>query len=176
LERDLAEYVKGLEESLRKREITPIIYEMDLKEMDNRIITFLALYQPQGWLLREIVAYLKIIPFLYKIRKSIKGFLKKGGEVNNPVLDQLYQLSLTALNSLKMGVIAGDIEEVLPSILESEKRADQLYKELVKEVKSMEELEEGLKLLNLAKKLERITDSVKTIAYYLLFAQEGYSL
>jgi len=175
LEQKLAKYIDGLEGSLKQKELADILYQLDLKELDNRLITFLALYQPQGWLLREIVAYLKIVPFLHKIRKSIKGYLR-GKENSNSALEELYRLSLSALNSLKIGVASGSIEKVMGTILESERKADQLYKELLREVKVTENLDKGLELLNLAKKLERITDSVRTIAYYLLFAQEGYPI
>jgi phosphate transport system protein len=173
LERELARFVKGLEESLANRELSEELLKLDLKEFDNRVIRFLALYHPQGALLREIIAYLKIVPFLQKIKKSIKGYLKKGKKVKHPILEELYLNSLEALRQLKMGILAGDVEEVLPALAEHERRADKLYRELVKEVKNLENLEEGLELLSLAKKLERITDNVKTIALYHLFAEEG---
>ena len=41
---------------------------------------------------------------------------------------------------------------------------------------SKENIDEILKILNIAKKLERISDSAKTIASYLLFAKEGLEL
>jgi phosphate transport system protein len=175
LEQEVALYIKTLEESLSTREISEEMLKMDLKEFDNRVIRFLALYQPRGELLREIIAYLKIVPFINKIKKSIRSYLKKRQkyQIENPTIEKLYQNSVEALRSLKMGILAGDIEEVFPVILEYERSADKLYSQLVREVKEMEDIEEGLRLLNLAKKLERITDSVKTIGFYLLFAQEG---
>ena len=70
-------YIEAIEESLQKKELTEEFFLIDLKEFDNEVIKFLALFHPQGEFLRETVAYLKISSFLAKIKKSTKSFIKK---------------------------------------------------------------------------------------------------
>jgi phosphate transport system protein len=168
-------YIDIIEEALRKKEITEDFYLIDLKEFDNEVIKFLALFHPQGEFLREIVAYLKISPFLAKIKKSAKSFIKKC-DFKDPKIDALYQNALSTINTLKLAIKGDTIEDAYSTIISYEKIADELYKELVLEVKEKENIDEILKILNIAKKLERISDSAKTIAMYLLFAKEGIDL
>jgi phosphate transport system protein len=168
-------YIKAIEESLQKKELTDEFFLIDLKEFDNEIIKVIALYHPQGEFLREAVAYLKITSFLNKIRKSVKAFIKKYN-FQNPKIDALYQNALSSITTLKLAIKSDNIEDAYSTIISYEKIADEIYKELVLELKEKENIDEILKTLNIAKKLERISDSVKTISKYLLFAQEGIDI
>jgi phosphate transport system protein len=168
-------YIEAIEESLQKKELTEEFFLIDLKEFDNEVIKFLALFHPQGEFLREVVAYLKISSFFAKIKKSTKAFIKKY-DFEDEKIDALYQNALSTIDTLKLAVKGDTIEDAYSSIISYEKIADEIYKELVIEVKQKENIDEILKILNIAKKLERISDSAKTIASYLLFAKEGLEL
>ncbi len=168
-------YISAIEESLQKKELTDEFFLIDLKEFDNEVIKTLALYHPQGEFLREAVAYLKTTSFLAKIKKSVKAFIKKY-DIKNAKIDALYQNALSSITTLKLAIKSENIEDAYSTIISYEKIADELYKELVLEIKKSENIEEILKILNIAKKLERISDSAKTIAKYMLFAQEGMDL
>ena len=167
--------VEIIEESLQKKELTDEFFLIDLKEFDNEIIKVLALYHPQGEFLRETIAYLKITSFLSKIVKSVKNFIKKYKNKNDKI-EALYQNALSSITTLKLAIKSENIEDAYSTIISYEKIADDIYKELVKDIKQSENIDEILKTLNIAKKLERITDSVKTIAKYLLFAKEGIDI
>ena len=168
-------YICAIEESLQKKELTDDFFLIDLKEFDNEIIKVLALSHPQGEFLRETIAYLKITSFLLKIKKSVKSFIKKY-DFNNEKIDALYQNALSSITTLKLSIKSENIEDAYSTIISYEKIADDIYKELVKDIKKIDDIDEILKTLNIAKKLERISDSVKTIAKYLLFAKEGVDL
>ncbi|NPA87499.1 PhoU domain-containing protein [Caminibacter pacificus] len=168
-------YLSAIEESLQKKELTDEFFLIDLKEFDNEVIKVLALYHPQGEFLREVVAFLKISSFLAKIKKSVKAFIKKY-DFKNEKIDALYQNAISAITTLKLAAKSDSIEDAYSSIISYEKIADELYKELVLDVKEKENIDEILKALNIAKKLERISDSVKTIAKYMLFAKEGIDI
>ena len=168
-------YIEAIEESLQKKELTEEFFLIDLKEFDNEVIKFLALFHPQGEFLREVVAYLKISSFLAKIKKSAKSFIKKY-DFQNDKIDALYQNALSTISTLKLAVKGDTIEDAYSTIISYEKIADEIYKELVVDMKQKEDIDEILKILKIAKRLERISDSAKTIASYLLFAKEGLEL
>jgi phosphate transport system protein len=168
-------YIKAIEESLQKKELTDEFFLIDLKEFDNEVIKVIALYHPQGEFLREAIAFLKITSFLAKIKKSTKGFIKKYKNPNEKI-EALYQNALSAITALKLAIKSENIEDAYSNIISYEKIADELYKELVIQIKEIENIDEVLETLNIAKKLERISDSVKTIAKYLLFAKEGIDI
>jgi len=168
-------YIEAIEDSLQKKELTEEFFLIDLKEFDGEVIKFLALFHPQGQFLREVVAYLKISSFLAKIKKSTKAFIKKY-DFKDEKIDALYQNALSTVDTLKLAVKGDTIEDAYSTIISYEKIADEIYKELVFEVKQKENIDEMLKILNIAKRLERISDSAKTIASYLLFAKEGLEL
>jgi len=168
-------HIEAIEESLKQKELTEEFFLIDLKEFDNQVIKFLALFHPQGEYLRETVAYLKISSFLSKIKKSTKAFIKKY-DFEDDKIDALYQNALSTIDTLKLAVKGDTIEDAYSTIISYEKIADEIYKDLVMEMKQKENIDEILKTLNIAKKLERISDSAKTIASYLLFAKEGLEL
>ena len=168
-------YIDAIEESLEKKELTEEFFLIDLKEFDNEVIKFLALFHPQGEFLREIVAYLKISSFVAKIKKSTKAFTKKY-DFKNDKIEALYQNALATIKTLKLAIKGDTIEDAYSTIISYEKIADELYKELLMELKQTDNIDEILRVLNIAKKLERISDSAKTIASYLLFAKEGIEL
>jgi phosphate transport system protein len=172
IEKNFEKTVEILANTLKNKQINDDFFLIDLKELDEEVIKFIALLHPQGEYLREAIAILKITPFLNKIKRSIKYFIKKY-DFQNEKIDALYQVALTSLETLKLAIKGDTIEDAYSTIISQEKIADEIYKELFKEIKSKENIDEILKIMNVAKRLERITDSVKTITKYLLFAKEG---
>jgi phosphate transport system protein len=168
-------YITAIEESLQKKELTDSYFLIDLKEFDNEVIKVLALYHPQGEFLRLVVAYLKITSFLVKIKKSVKSFVKKYNFQNDKI-DALYQNAIASVTTLKLAIKSDAIEDAYSTIISYEKIADDIYKELIIDIKKMDDIDEILKTLNIAKKLERICDNNKTIAKYFLFAKEGIDI
>ena len=168
-------YISAIEESLQKKDLTDEFFLIDLKEFDNEIIKILALYHPQGEFLRQTIAYLKITSFLSKIKKSVKSFIKKYNFQNDKI-DALYQNALSSITTLKLAIKSENIEDAYSTIISYEKIADEIYKDLVLEVKEIDNIDEILNILNIAKRLERISDSIKTIAKYMLFAKEGIDI
>ena len=168
-------YIQAIEITLQQKSLTDEFFMIDLKEFDNEVIKVIALYHPQGEFLRQTIAYLKISSFLVKIKKSVKSFIKNY-DFHNAKIEALYQNALSDITTLKLAIKGENIEDAYSSIVSYEKIADELYKELVIEIKSMDNIDEILKTLNIAKKLERISDSIKTISKYLLFAKEGIDI
>ena len=176
INREFIKYVEAMKNSLAKLEKTEEFFIMDLSEFDKKVIKYIALLHPQGEFLREAVAYLKITSFLDKISKSIKNVIKRKDELKDPKINALYQNALSTLDTLVLAVKNDAIEDAYSSIISYEKIADELYKDLVMEIKQLENIEEILKKLKLVKRLEQISDNSKTIAKYLLFAKEGIDL
>jgi len=168
-------FISSIEDALQKKDLTDEFFLIDLKEFDNEVIKVLALYHPQGEFLRQSIAYLKITSFLVKIKKSTKAFIRKY-DFQNEKIDALYQNALSAITTLKLALKSESIEDAYSTIISYEKIADEIYKELVLHIKEIDNIEEVLNTLNIAKKLERISDNVKTISKYLLFAKEGVDI
>lgn len=168
-------YIQAIEISLQQKELTDEFFMIDLKEFDNEVIKVIALYHPQGEFLRQTIAYLKISSFLVKIKKSVKSFIRNY-DFHNSKIESLYQNSLSDITTLKLAIKGENIEDAYSSIVSYEKIADEIYKELVLDIKGTDNIDETLKTLNIAKKLERISDSIKTISKYLLFAKEGIDI
>ncbi len=173
LENKLDKSIEILAKTLKEKEMKDDFFMLDLKEFDEEVIKFIALLHPQGEFLRESIALLKITPFLNKIKKSIKYFIKKY-DFKNEKINALHQSAVTSLETLKLAIKGDTVEDAYSGIITQEKIADEIYKELIKEIKTKENMEGVfIKTINVAKRLERITDCVKTIAKYLLFAKEG---
>ena len=176
IQKEFTNYLEAMKTSLAKLEKTEEFFVMDLSEFDKRVIKYIALLHPQGEFLREAVAYLKITSFLAKIAKSIKNIIKRKDELKDAKINALYQNALSTLDTLVLAVKNDAIEDAYSSIISYEKIADELYKELVMEIKKLENIDEILKKLKLVRRLEQISDHTKTIAKYLLFAKEGIDL
>jgi len=176
LNEEFITYLEAMKTSLAKLEKTEEFFIMDLGEFDKKIIRYIALFHPQGEFLRESVALLKITSFLGKISKSIKNVIKRKDELKDAKINALYQNALSTLDTLVLAVKNDAIEDAYSSIISYEKIADELYKDLVIEIKQLNDIELVLKKLKLVRRLEQISDNTKTIAKYLLFAKEGIDI
>ena len=171
-------YILKLEEALLSGETPNKLYEMNIHKIDEKIVEILALYQPQGEYLREVIAYLKLSSFMQKMKKDIESYNKNKSKLEeNPIITALYNNATASMRDLiNMLESCDDLDIDYASIISKEKIADDLYKELYLNMKNGGDTEKTLKTLNTAKKLEKLTDNIKTIAYYLIYACQGVEI
>ena len=169
------DYVKALEETLKNGETSENLYKLDIKKLDEKVVEILALYNPQGEYLRDVIAYLKLSSFLVKLKSNIESFNRKKTKLEeNPIITALYKNAITSMEYLSVMLENCDNLDVeYANIISQEKIADDLYNELYLSLKDKEETEKVLYILDTAKKLEKITDNAKTIAHYIMFACQG---
>jgi phosphate transport system protein len=174
LNEKLYNYVDTIELVLKNRIFNDNFYLIDLKEFDNEIIKLIAIYHPQGEFLRESVALLKISAFLAKIKNSTKYFIKNY-DFKNEKIEELVQNAILSVNTIKEALKSEDIEEAFSKAISYEKIAEELFFETLIDIKEKNS-DEIIKTLNIAKKLERISDGAKIITKYILYAKEGVEL
>lgn len=172
------DYISALQEALSTSQIPEKLYQMDIKKIDEKVLEILALYQPQGEYLRDVIAYLKLSSFMQKMKKDILSYNKNKVLIEeNKNITALYNNAVSSLQDLVyMLENCDDLDTEYASIISKEKIADELYKDLYLSIKNDEDTEKTLKTLKTAKKLEKLTDDIKTIAHYLIFACQGVEL
>jgi len=159
-------------------------------EIDNMIVTTLALYSPEAKDLREMVSYLKITNELIRAGANTKGFIKIfrkafSDDLNTnsilefaiPLLKSSHLALQTTVNMLDETSI-NHIEEKYNRVIVEESKADDLYamveKNILKQIsKNLELSKEYFDILSSLRKLERTADRASSIANLLLFAYVG---
>jgi phosphate transport system protein len=159
-------------------------------EIDNLIVTSLALYSPEAKDLREMVSYLKITNELIRAAGNAKGFIKIfrkafSEDLNtNTILEFTIPLHKSALLALRtaMSMIEdtneNHIEEKYHRVVVEESKADDLYAMVEKNIlkliaKNLELSKEYFDVLSSLRRLERTADRASSIASLSLFAQVG---
>ncbi|WP_121627608.1 phosphate signaling complex PhoU family protein [Poseidonibacter antarcticus] len=159
-------------------------------EIDNLIVTTLALYSPEAKDLREMVSYLKITNELVRAAGNVKGFIKIFRKAFSDDLDTstileytipLHKSSLLALRtSISMIEETNDkhTEDKYQRVIVEESKADDLYAMVEKNIlklitKNLELSKEYFDILSSLRKLERTSDRASSIASLALFAQIG---
>ena len=159
-------------------------------EIDNLIVTALALYSPEARDLREMVSYLKITNELIRAASNAKGFIKIfrkafSEDLNtNTILEFTIPLHKSALLALRtsMSMIeetdANHTEEKYHRVIVEESKANDLYSMVEKNIlklisKNLELSKEYFDILSSLRRLERTTDRASSIASLSLFAQVG---
>jgi len=162
-------------------------------EIDNMIVTALALYSPEAKDLREMVSYLKITNELIRAGANTKGFIKIfrkafSDDLNtNSILEFAIPLLKSSHLALQTTVNMIDetntkhIEEKYNRVVVEESKADDLYamveKNILKQIsKNLELSKEYFDILSSLRKLERTADRASSIANLLLFAYVGGDL
>lgn len=156
--------------------------------IDNDIITILALQAPEAGDLRSMVAYFKITNELLRAsantRTFIKGFLEICDDVDLDVVKE-YALPMqrSTVDALKyvLEMLRTDdvdeIEEFYNKVLVAESKTDELYElietNLLKRSKGVEGFESYHKMLSALRKSEKIADRAVSIASLLMFANVG---
>ena len=159
-------------------------------EIDNEIVTTLALYSPEAKDLREMVSYLKITNELIRAAGNVKEYTKVfrkafSEDLNtNTILEYTIPLHKSSLLALKTSISMLEeinnevIEDKYHKVIVEESKADDLYamvgKNILKQVtKNLELSKEYFDILSSLRKLERTSDRASSIASLALFAQVG---
>ena len=159
-------------------------------EIDNLIVTALALYSPEAKDLREMVSFLKITNELIRAASNVKGFIKifrkaYSDDLNtSTILEFTIPLHKSALLSLRtsMSMIEetndNHAEEKYGRVIVEDSKADDLYAMVEKNVlklitKNLELSKEYFDILSSLRRLARTSDRASSIASLALFAQVG---
>ncbi len=159
-------------------------------EIDNLIVTALALYSPEAKDLREMVSFLKITNELIRAASNVKGFIKifrkaYSDDLNtSTILEFTIPLHKSALLSLRtsMSMIEetndNHAEEKYGRVMVEDSKADDLYAMVEKNVlklitKNLELSKEYFDILSSLRRLARTSDRASSIASLALFAQVG---
>jgi phosphate transport system protein len=157
-------------------------------DIDNTIVTTLALHSPEAKDLRTMVSYLKITNELLRASTSTRGFIKGFIDVCNEVdIDTINQYAIpmqrSTVESLKYTIAMINIDcvdetqENFNKVLIAENKTDDLYDmieaSLLKEATKASDFEKYHKLLGTLRKSEKIADRAMSIASLLLYANNG---
>ena len=159
-------------------------------EIDNIIVTTLALYTPEAKDLRQLVSFLKITNELVRTGSNAKDFAKMFKKSYSQDLDTAiileYAIPLlkSALLSLQTATSIIDehdekqIEEKYHRVVVEESKTDDLYLMIEKNIlklitKNLDLSKEYFDILSSLRRLEKIADRAVSIAKLLQFAQIG---
>lgn len=160
-------------------------------DIDNTIITTLALHSPEAKDLRAMVSYLKITNELLRAatntRAFIKGFVDVCAEVDiKTVKEYTIPMQAATVVSLKYTIdminteCVDETQELFNKVLIAENKTDDLYDiiqdNLLKKAEGVKEFEKYYKMLSALRKSEKIADRAVSIASLLLFANVGGDL
>jgi phosphate transport system protein len=175
---------------LKDIEITEKKLLIKSNEIDNIIVTTLALYSPEAKDLRQLVSFLKITNELVRTGANAKDFAKKfkksfSDDLNTSIiLEYAVPLLRSALLSLQTSISIIDetntkhIEEKYHRVIVEESKTDDLYLMIEKNIlklisKNLDLSKEYFDILSALRRLEKIADRAVSIANLLQFAQVG---
>ena len=177
-------------EDLSNVEISEKKILLKSNEIDNIIVTTLALYSPEAKDLRRLVSFLKITNELVRTGSNAKDFAKMFKKSYSQDLDTAiileYAIPLlkSALLSLQTATSIIDehdekqIEEKYHRVVVEESKTDDLYLMIEKNIlklisKNLDLSKEYFDTLSALRRLEKIADRAVSIANLLQFAQVG---
>ena len=177
-------------EDLNNVEITEKKILAKSSEIDNIIVSTLALYSPEAKDLRRLVSFLKITNELVRTAANTKDFAKKFKKSYSSDLDTAIILEYTipllksALLSLQTATSIIDehdekqIEEKYHKVVVEESKTDDLYLMIEKNIlkliaQKLDLSKEYFDILSSLRRLEKIADRAVSIAKLLQFAQIG---
>lgn len=196
--------IEGLEVALQalKNEDFQALKNVDLSvkklnaksdEIDNIIVTTLALYSPEAKDLRQMVSYLKITNELVRTGANVKDFAKQfkksfSEDLNkNIILEYAIPLLKSALLSVQTAISIIDetneqhIEEKYHRAMVEESKTDDLYLMVEKNIlklisKNLDLSKEYFEILTSLRRLEKVADRAVSISSLLQFAKIGGGL
>ena len=159
-------------------------------DIDNNIVTTLALYSPEAKDLRHLVSYLKLTNELVRTGANAKDFAKKfkksfTDDLNtNMILEYTIPLLKSALLSLKTALSIVDeedqnhIQEKYRRVVVEESKTDDIFSMIEKNIlklisQNLDLSKEYFDMLKALRRLEKIADRSVSIANLLQFAQVG---
>ena len=177
-------------ENLKNVEVSEKKFLVKSNEIDNLIITTLALYTPEARDLRRMVAFLKITNEIVRTAANTKDFAKMfrrsySEELNtNTILEYTIPLLKSALLSTKTAISIIDeqehskVEEKYQRVIVEESKTDDLYLMIEKNIlklitKNLDLSKEYFDILSSLRRLEKIADRSVSIASLLQFAKLG---
>ena len=190
LELSLKALKDGNIDDLKNVEITEKKLLLKSNEIDNIIVTTLALYSPEAKDLRQLVSYLKITNELVRTGSNAKNFSKMfkksySDDLNtNMILEYTIPLLRSALLSLQTSISIIDetnpnhIEEKYHRVIVEESKTDDLYLMIEKNIlklisKNLDLSKEYFDILSALRRLEKIADRAVSMANLFHFAQVG---
>ena len=177
-------------ENLKNVEVSEKKFLVKSNEIDNLIITTLALYTPEARDLRRMVAFLKITNEMVRTAANTKDFAKMfrrsySEDLNtNTILEYTIPLLKSALLSTKTAISIIDeqehskVEEKYQRVIVEESKTDDLYLMIEKNIlklitQKLDLSKEYFDLLISLRRLEKIADRSVSIASLLQFAKLG---
>ena len=177
-------------EDLKNVELTEKKLLLKSSEIDNLIVTTLALYSPEAKDLRQLVSFLKITNELVRTGSNVKAFAKMfkksfSDDLNTSmILEYSMPLLKSALLSLQTTISIIDetdakhVEEKYHRVVVEESKTDDLYLMIEKNIlkliaKNLDLSKEYFDILSALRRLEKIADRAVSIANLLQFAQVG---
>lgn len=177
-------------ENLKNVEVSEKKFLAKSNEIDNLIITTLALYTPEARDLRRMVAFLKITNEIVRTAANTKDFAKMfrksySEDLNtNTILEYTIPLLKSALLSTKTAISIIDeqehskVEEKYQRVIVEESKTDDLYLMIEKNIlklitQKLDLSKEYFDLLSSLRRLEKIADRSVSIASLLQFAKLG---
>ncbi|MDX9813903.1 MAG: PhoU domain-containing protein [Sulfurimonadaceae bacterium] len=159
-------------------------------EIDNMIITTMALYSPEARDLRRMVAFLKITNEIVRTAANTKDFAKMFKKSysedldTNTILEYTIPLLKSALLSIKIAISILDeqdekqVEEKYQKVIVEENKTDDLYLMIEENIlklitKKLDLSKEYFDILSSLRRLEKIADRSVSIAGLLQFAKLG---
>ena len=177
-------------ENLKNVEVSEKKFLVKSNEIDNLIITTVALYTPEARDLRRMVAFLKITNEMVRTAANTKDFAKMfrrsySEDLNtNTILEYTIPLLKSALLSTKTAISIIDeqehskVEEKYQRVIVEESKTDDLYLMIEKNIlklitQKLDLSKEYFDLLSSLRRLEKIADRSVSIASLLQFAKLG---
>ena len=190
LELSLKALKDGNIDDLKNVDITEKKLLIKSNEIDNIIVTTLALYSPEAKDLRQLVSFLKITNELVRTGANTKDFAKQfkksySDDLNTgTILEYTIPLLKSALLALQTSISIIDetntkhIEEKYHRVIVKESKTDDLYLMIEKNIlkliaKNLDLSKEYFDILSSLRRLEKIADRAVSIANLLQFAQVG---
>ena len=190
LELSLKALKDGNIDDLKNVDITEKKLLIKSNEIDNIIVTTLALYSPEAKDLRQLVSFLKITNELVRTGANTKDFAKQfkksySDDLNTgTILEYTIPLLKSALLALQTSISIIDetntkhIEEKYHRVIVEESKTDDLYLMIEKNIlkliaKNLDLSKEYFDILSSLRRLEKIADRAVSIANLLQFAQVG---
>jgi len=159
-----------------------------VKDIDNNIITTLALHSPEAKDLRQMVSYLKITNELLRAssntRNFIKGFVEECKDVDSKIVnDYAIPMQKSTADAIKYTVdmlsidCVDEIQESFNKVVIAENKTDDLYEmiesELFKSKPKESDFNRFHKMLVVLRRSEKVADRAMSIASLLLYANNG---
>ena len=190
LELSLKALKDGNIDDLKNVDITEKKLLIKSNEIDNIIVTTLALYSPEAKDLRQLVSFLKITNELVRTGANAKDFAKQfkksfSEDLNTgTILEYAIPLLKSALLALQTSISIIDEtnakhnEEKYHRVIVEESKTDDLYLMIEKNIlklisKNLDLSKEYFDILSALRRLEKIADRSVSIANLLQFAQVG---